>query len=64
MKGVRSHVGCGGERNILYKGAETSPLQTLFKNLEGKLGRESPKRTISASGGLGPLQMALEPDTG
>ena len=35
-----------------------------FKNLEGKLGRESPKRTISASGGLGLLQMVSEPDTG
>ena len=26
----------GGERNILYKGVETSPLQTRFRNLEGK----------------------------
>ena len=30
-----------------------------FKNLEG-----SPKRTISASGGLGLLQMISEPDIG
>ena len=35
-----------------------------FKNLEGKPERESPKRTISASGGLGPLQRVSEPDTG
>ena len=28
-----------------------------FKNLEGKLERESPKRTISASDGLGSLQL-------
>ena len=32
-------------------------------NLEGKLERESPKMTISISGGLGPLQMVSEPDT-
>ena len=31
---------------------------------EGKPERESPKRTISASGRLGPLQMVSEPDTG
>ncbi|KAG7012780.1 hypothetical protein SDJN02_25533, partial [Cucurbita argyrosperma subsp. argyrosperma] len=31
---------------------------------KGKLIRESPKRTISASGRLGPLQMVSEPDTG
>ena len=34
-----------------------------FKNLEGKPERKSPKRTISASGGLGLLQMVSEPDT-
>ena len=34
-----------------------------FKNLEGKPERESPKRTISTSGGLGLLQMVSEPDT-
>ena len=53
---VRSHIDWGGERNILYKGMETSPYQTCFKNLEGKPENESPKRTISASGGLRPLQ--------
>ena len=41
-----------------------------FKNFinnsiwEGKSERESPKRTISASGGSGLLQMVSEPDTG
>ena len=30
---------------------------------EEKLRRESPKRTISASGGLEPLQMVSKPDT-
>ena len=35
-----------------------------FKNLEGKLERESPKRTISTSGELGLLQMVLEPGIG
>ena len=34
------------------------------QKLEGKPKRESPKRTISAGGGLGPLQMVSEPDTG
>ena len=33
---VRSHIGWGGERNTLYKGVETFPSQTRFKNLEGK----------------------------
>ena len=32
-------------------------------NLEGKPERESPKRTISASGELGSLQMVSESDT-
>ena len=34
-----------------------------FRNLEGKFERESPRRTISPSGGLGSLQMALLLDT-
>ena len=34
-----------------------------FKNLEGKIKRERPKRTVSISGGLGLLQVVLEPDT-
>ena len=34
-----------------------------FKNLEGKPERESLKRTIYASGGLGLLQMVSEPNT-
>ena len=38
--------------NILYKGVETSPLQTCFRIFEGKPERESPKRTISVNGGL------------
>ena len=48
---VRSYISWGGERNTLYKGVETSPSQTCFKNLEGNPKRESLKRTIS-SGGL------------
>ena len=35
-----------------------------FKNFEGKPKRESPRRTLFACGGLGPLQMVLEPDNG
>ena len=42
---VRSHVGWGGERNTLYKGVESSPKQTPFKNRKGKPKKESPKRT-------------------
>jgi len=57
---MRSHINWGGERNILYKGVETSPQQTCFKNLEGKPERESPKRTISASGGLGLLHILCQ----
>ena len=34
-----------------------------FKNLEAKSKRESPNRTMSASGGLWLLQMVSEPDT-
>ena len=34
-----------------------------FKNFEGKLERESPKRTIYTSGGLELLQMVSESDT-
>ena len=61
---MRSHISWGGEQNTLYKGVETSPWQMCFKNFKGKPERESPKRTISASGGLGPglLQMVSEPD--
>ena len=35
-----------------------------FKNLKEKPKRESPKRAIYASGGLGPLHMVSEADTG
>ena len=35
-----------------------------FKNLERKLERESPKRSIATSSGLGLLQMVSKPDTG
>ena len=35
-----------------------------FKNLEGKLERESPKRIISASNGFWLFQMVSEPDIG
>ena len=33
---VRSYVGWGGERSIVYKGVETSLWHMCFKNLEGK----------------------------
>ena len=34
---VRSHIGWRGERNISYKGVETSLEQTRFKTLRGSL---------------------------
>ena len=49
---ARSYIGRRGERSIIYKSLETSPLQMRFKNLEGKLEKESSKRTISTSNGL------------
>ena len=61
---VRSHIGWGGERNILYDGVETSPQQTRFKNLEGKPERKNPKGAMFASGGLGLLQIVSESDIG
>ena len=51
---MRSHIDCGGERNILYKGVETSKKCVLIL---------SPKRTIFATDGLVPLQMVSKPDT-
>ena len=60
---MRSHIGWGGERSVLYKGVETSLQLTCFKNFEGKLERENSKRTIFARGGFGLLQMILEPDS-
>ena len=64
MDTLRSYISWRGERSILYKGVETSPYQTHFKNLVGKPERESPKRIISASGGLRLLQMILKSNTG
>ena len=39
------------------------PSRRVLKSFEGKPERESLKRTISAIGGLGLLQMLSEPDT-
>ena len=49
---MRSHMSWRGEGNIFYKGVETSPYMTRFKNVERKSKRESSKMTISASMGL------------
>ena len=55
---VRFHIGWGEERNILYKGKETSLWQTHFKNLERMPERERfLRRTISANGGLEQLHV-------
>ena len=50
---MRSHIGRRGKRNILCNGVETL-----------KPGRERPKRTVSVSGGLEPLQIVSELDIG
>ena len=49
---MRSHIGWRGERNIIYNGVKIYPVK-------GKLERKSLKRTISASGDLGPLYEKL-----
>ena len=51
-----------GEENGAFFIRAWKPLSnTHFKNLEGKPKRESPKRIISSSGGLGRLQIVSEP---
>ena len=45
---VRSHIGWGGERNILYKGVKTTPSRCVLKTLRG-----NPR----GSGRLGRLQI-------
>ena len=54
-----------GENNeaFLVSVWKSLPGKRVLK-LEGKPGRVSIKRTISASGGFGLLQMVSEPDTG
>ena len=46
---MRSYIGWGGDRNILYK------------NLEEKWERKSPKRTASIRNGLEPSQITWKP---
>ena len=50
IEAVMSHVGCRGEQTTTYKSVKTFPSR-------GKLERESSKKTISASGGSGPLHL-------
>ena len=52
---VRYYIGWRGERNILYKSVEIFPYKSRFKNLEGKLKKESSNRIIFASGEFGLL---------
>ena len=60
---MRSHLDWRGERNIFYKGVETSHYQTCFKTVRLTAIRNRLKRIISTSGELEPLQMILKPDT-
>ena len=59
---MRSHIDWREQRNISYKGRESSPYYTRFKtvNLIAILNRQ--KRTISAGSKLIFLQMVLEID--
>ena len=50
-----SHISWKRERNIPYKGVETSPYQTRFKIVRLTAIRNETKRTISASSELGLL---------
>ena len=50
----------GRRTNHCLYGCGNLPLADAFYSLEGKLERESSKRTISASGGSGALQMVSE----
>ena len=54
----RFHIGWRGEQNILYKGVKSLPSRPVLKTL-----RESSKRTIFVSGGLGLLLMVSKLDT-
>ena len=57
---MRSHIGWEEENETPFiRVWKPVPSQRFLKTL-----RESPKRTIYASGGPGPLQMVSEPDTG
>ena len=55
---MRSHIGWRGERSIPYKGVETSPSRRVLKTMRLTAIRNGPKRTISASGRLGILQLS------
>ena len=52
---VMSHIGWEGEQTTIYRVWKPSPSRRVLKSLEGKPERESPKRTISASGESGAL---------
>ena len=60
---VRCHIGWRDKRSIFYKIVKIYPQQTCYKNLGEKLESESPKRPMSANGGLEWLQMVLESET-
>ena len=60
---MRSHTGWKGERNIPYKGVETSPIRHVLKIVRLTVIHNRPKRTTSTNGGLELLQMVSELDT-
>ena len=59
---MRSHIGWGGERSILYKGWKPLPSRHVLQRRILKTWRDSPKRTIFTSGGLRLLHCNLVND--
>ena len=46
---MRSHIVWSGERDISYKGVETSPQHTYFKTVRLMMIRKETKRTVTKS---------------
>ena len=65
LKGVDCEIPHRLERGTKHSITVWKPLPSkrVLKTLRGSRKGKSPKRIISASGGLGPLQMVSEPDT-
>ena len=54
---VRSHIGWAENETFFINAWKPPSRRRMLKNLEGKLERESPKRTVSASNRLWLLQL-------
>ena len=56
---MRSHIGWRGERNIAYKGVETSPYQTRFKTVRLMTIRNGLSRQYLLAVGLGCYKIVI-----